>query len=360
MNITYKLFTKLSAEDKALRKSLTNLLGYKPSYLPFYVSALTHKSYSSENLTNNERLEFLGDAYIGSVVGEYIFMKYPAQDEGFLTEMRSKIVSRQSLNNIALKMGLHKLVRYNSQDRLLGRSHIFGNALEALVGAIFLDKGYKTTSKFLKEKLIGTYVDVDELEVTEFNFKNRLYTWSQKNNYHIDFTTVDESYQAGRKVFKVAINVEGQFFIEATGYTKKQASQTAAQKALEFLDINPDTKFEYASSLKKESEIVENYTNSQESEKEFNLNNTSGITINSVDNQDIAIDEEFGILISPEKNEISQEKSLKNETTLIPSSEIEERITNLSSIIDVMEPSSQIAKSDIPKAVNDLENTIIE
>jgi len=266
LNITYKLFTKLSEEDKALRKALTNLLGFKPGYLPFYVSALTHKSFNSENLTNNERLEFLGDAYIGSVVGEYLFMKYPAEDEGFLTEMRSKIVSRQSLNNIALKMGLHKLVRYNSFDRLLGRSHIFGNALEALVGAIFLDKGYKTTSKFLKEKLIGTYVDVDELEITEFNFKNRLYTWSQKNNYHIDFTTVEESYQAGRKVFKVAITVEDQFFIEATGYTKKQASQTAAQKALDYLDANPDTKFEYSNSKKNEAEVITTTSNSEELE----------------------------------------------------------------------------------------------
>lgn len=244
MNLTYKLFTKLSEEDKILKKALTNILGYKPSYMPFYVAALTHKSFNSENITNNERLEFLGDAYIGSVVGEYLFMKYPAEDEGFLTEMRSKIVSRQSLNNIALKMGLHKLVRYNNHDRLLGRSHIFGNALEALVGAIFLDKGFKTTSHFLKTKLIGTYVDVDELEVTEFNFKNKLYTWAQKHAYQLDFNTVDESYQAGRKVFKVAIDVNGKFFIDATGYTKKQASQTAAQKALEFLEINPDTVFE--------------------------------------------------------------------------------------------------------------------
>jgi len=255
LNITYKLFSKLSEEDKNLKKALTNILGYKPSYMPFYVAALTHKSYNSENITNNERLEFLGDAYIGSVVGEYLFLKYPAEDEGFLTEMRSKIVSRQSLNNIALKMGLHKLVRYNNHDRLLGRSHIFGNALEALVGAIFLDKGFKTTSHFLKTKLIGTYVDVDELEVTEFNFKNRLYTWAQKHAYQLDFNTVDESYQAGRKVFKVAIDVNGQFFIEATGYTKKQASQTAAQKALDYLEANPDTVFETIKT-EKDAEVI--------------------------------------------------------------------------------------------------------
>src|SRR5690606_12127451 len=110
-------------------------------------------------ITNNERLEFLGDAFIGSIVGEYLFKKYPTQNEGFLTEMRSKIVSRQSLNDIAVKMGLPKIVRYNIQDKVLKRSHIFGNALEALVGAIYLDRGFDYTKKFIYQNLLSNYVD---------------------------------------------------------------------------------------------------------------------------------------------------------------------------------------------------------
>lgn len=110
--------------------------------MPYYVTAVTHRSSDEDLLHNNERLEYLGDAFIGSIVGEYLFKKYPTRDEGYLTEMRSKIVSRQSLNEIALRMGLQKIVRFNKHDKLLRRSQIFGNALEALVGAIYLDKGF--------------------------------------------------------------------------------------------------------------------------------------------------------------------------------------------------------------------------
>lgn len=244
----FRLFHSLSKEDKALKKSLQNILGFKPRYMPFYVTALTHRSANTEAL-NNERLEFLGDAFIGSIVGEYLFKKYPTQDEGYLTEMRSKIVSRQSLNAVAIKMGLQKLVRFNHQDRILKRSHIFGNALEALVGAIYLDQGYATTNTFIKKKLIGTFLDIDELEQTEFNFKNRLYTWAQKNHYSLEFNTIKESFEAGRKIFYVGLFVNNQLFIEASGYSKKEASQTAAQKALETIETSPDVNFSFKDTL---------------------------------------------------------------------------------------------------------------
>lgn len=236
MNFNLGFLQSLSKEDKALKKALHNILGFKPKFMPYYVMALTHRSSQKDAKFNNERLEFLGDAFIGSIVGEYLFKKYPTQDEGYLTEMRSKIVSRQSLNSVALKMGLQKLVRYNQQDKILKRSHIFGNAFEALVGAIYLDKGYGATNQFIKHKLIGTYLDIDELETTEYNFKNKLYTWAQKNHYQMDFKLLSEKYEAGRKVFKVAILVNDQEFIEATGFSKKEASQSAAQKALELIE----------------------------------------------------------------------------------------------------------------------------
>ncbi|WP_233559675.1 ribonuclease III [Taibaiella sp. KBW10] len=219
---------------------MKNILGFSPKYLPFYVTAFTHRSCNDHLDANNERLEFLGDAFIGSIIGAYLFKKYPNRDEGFLTEMRSKIVSRQSLNEIALKMGIQKLIRFNKHDKMLRRSNIFGNSLEALVGAIYLDKGFDKTEKFILKNLLYNYVDIDDLESTDFNFKNKLYNWAQINNKVVDFVTLGESNEAGRRVFTVGIEIDGDIFIQATGYNKKQAGQTAAQKALEQLDAFVD------------------------------------------------------------------------------------------------------------------------
>ncbi|MFT4062366.1 MAG: ribonuclease III [Edaphocola sp.] len=228
-----KFFGRYSEDDKALHKALKNILGFTPGHLPLYVAAITHRSQSENAWANNERLEYLGDAFIGSIVGEYLFKKYPSRHEGYLTEMRSKIVSRQSLNEIALRMGLQKIVRFNKNDRMLRRSHIFGNALEALVGAIYLDVGFEGTRKFILKRMLGTHIDIDELEITEYNFKNKLYTWAQRKGCAIEFVTLGESVEAGRKVFKMGIEVGGNLFIEATGYTKKEAGQRAAQMAME-------------------------------------------------------------------------------------------------------------------------------
>jgi ribonuclease III len=233
LSISRNIFSRFSEEDKALQKALKNILGYKPRYLPFYISAITHRSQSDLISTNNERLEFLGDAFIGSIVGEYLFKKYPTRHEGYLTEMRSKIVSRVSLNEIALRMGLQKIVRFNKNDKMLRRSHIFGNALEALVGAIYLDVGFDKTRKFILKQVLATFIDMEELEVTEYNFKNKLYTWAQRGGRHIEFVTISEKLEAGRKVFTVGIEVDGDIFMTATGYTKKEAGQTASQKAME-------------------------------------------------------------------------------------------------------------------------------
>lgn len=234
------MFLKTNEDDKELKKALKNILGFQPGHLQFYITAFTHRSSNEDLVANNERLEFLGDAYIGSIVGEYLFKKYPNKDEGFLTEMRSKIVSRNSLNDIALKMGLQKLIRFNKNDKMLRRSNIFGNCLEALVGAIYLDKGFEKTRKFILKNMLYNYIDIDDLEITDFNFKNKLYNWAQVNNHVLDFVTLGESNEAGRRVFTVGIEVDGELFIKATGYNKKAAGQTAAQKALEQLDINSE------------------------------------------------------------------------------------------------------------------------
>jgi len=227
-------------KEKDLRKALKNLMGFRPHYLPYYITALTHRSINDQTAANNERLEYLGDAFIGAVVGEYLFKKYPLRDEGYLTEMRSKIVSRNSLNDIARKMGLQKLLHFNQADRLLRRSQIFGNALEAFVGAVYLDVGFKKTQKFLLTRILDPYINMDELEHTDYNFKNKLYTWAQRHNRELEFVTLSESAEAGRKVFQVAVMADEEEIASASGYSKKEASQLAAKAALEKVEKQSD------------------------------------------------------------------------------------------------------------------------
>ena len=133
-------------------------------------------------------------------------------------------------------MGMQKIVRFNKNDKMLRRSHIFGNALEALVGAVYLDVGFEKTRKFILKRILATYIDMEELETTEYNFKNKLYTWAQRKGKHIEFITVSEKIEAGRKIFPVGIEADGQTIMTASGYTKKEAGQLAAQKALEKLE----------------------------------------------------------------------------------------------------------------------------
>ena len=238
MRVPGHTFSRFSEDDKTLRKALKNIVGFRPAYLPYYIIAVTHRSQTDKVASNNERLEYLGDAFIGAIVGEYLFKKYPGGDEGYLTEMRSKIVSRNSLNEIARRMGLPKIVRYNQHDKVLRRSQIFGNALEALVGAVYLDAGFEKTRKFILKRILATHIDMEFLETTEYNFKNKLYTWAQRREKEVRFMTTHESLEAGRKVFTICIIIEGQVFASAKGYTKKEAGQRAAQAAIELLKQN--------------------------------------------------------------------------------------------------------------------------
>jgi ribonuclease-3 len=196
-----------------------------------------HRSKIEELAQNNERLEFLGDAILGSVVAEYLFKKYPSQPEGYLTELRSRIVRRETLNNVALRMGLHKLVQYNQNDRGLSRSHIFGNALEALIGAVYLDKGFAGTRKFILNQMIKPYIDLDHMENTDTNYKNQLLSWAQKIGHTLTFDTLEERTEGSRKIFTVGITLNSEVIATGNGYNKKEAGQVAAQKALEVLKL---------------------------------------------------------------------------------------------------------------------------
>ena len=228
----------LFSRNKALFVQLEHLLGFQPKQLRFYEIALTHRSSSDEISRNNERLEFLGDAMLGAIVGEFLFRKYPNQDEGFLTEIRSRIVRRESLNAIATRMGIEKIVQYNKYDRGLSRSHIFGNALEALMGAIYLDRGYELTRHFVLNELIKNYIDLDTIEKTDTNYKNQLLTWAQKNMVSITFEELDVQQEGIKRMFTIGIKMDETIIAIGTGYNKKDAGQVAAQNAMQHLGIS--------------------------------------------------------------------------------------------------------------------------
>lgn len=228
----------LFSPNKQLVSQLEHILGFTPKHLPYYQLALMHRSKLEEIAQNNERLEFLGDAILGSVIADYLFKKYPYQSEGYLTEMRSKIVRRETLNNLALRMGLQKIVQYNQNDKGLSRSHIFGNALEALIGAVYLDQGFHRSRSFILKQILKPYIDIDTLESRDTNFKNKLLSWAQKNNHELSFDTVSEENDGTRKIFTIGIQLNGQIVANGTGYNKKEAGQVAAQNAIEKLGIN--------------------------------------------------------------------------------------------------------------------------
>lgn len=228
----FKSFFDKEPQKKAFKKQLNNVLGFTPGNVGLYKTALSHRSIREGADENNERLEFLGDAVLSSIIAHYLFRRYPYKGEGFLTEMRSKMVNRQKLNEIALKMGLKKITFYNKFDNALKISQIFGNTLEALIGAVFLERGYKKTQTWVEKYIILPYLFMDDLEGLEINIKNKLYGWANKNGKALEFETLDEKMENGRRLFTIGATVDGQLVSQAKGYNKKDASQIAAQLAV--------------------------------------------------------------------------------------------------------------------------------
>jgi ribonuclease-3 len=228
----------LSEEKRNFRKQLRNVLGFTPHRLDLYRTALSHRSVREGADENNERLEYLGDAVISSIVAHYLFMRYPYKDEGFLTEMRSKMVNRNQLNDIAVKIGLKKITLYNHFDHSLKISQIFGNTLEALTGAVYLDKGYNETQKWVTERIINPHLFMQDLENLDINQKNKLYGWANKNGKILEFETMGETIENGRRLFTIGAMVDGVLIAEAKAFNKKDASQMAAQIAIEKLNLS--------------------------------------------------------------------------------------------------------------------------
>ncbi|MGC4235435.1 MAG: ribonuclease III [Niabella sp.] len=239
MGFIRDLFTRNT--NASLKKELKNILGFVPDNFALYKTALTHRSVSEGVDENNERLEYLGDAILSAIIADYLFRRYPYHGEGFLTEMRSKMVNRQQLNDVAVKMGLKKISRFNKLDSCLKTSHIFGNTLEALVGAIYLDYGYKRTYRWVQDYIITPHMFMDELEVREINHKNKLYGWANRNGKTLEFVTLDERVENGRRLFTVAAVVDGKTIAQGTAFNKKDASQIAANTAIDSLGFNGDS-----------------------------------------------------------------------------------------------------------------------
>ena len=227
---------------KNLRRSIAHIIGERPSNLGLYQLALRHTSASKATAIegfreSNERLEYLGDAVLGMVIAEFLFQKYPYKDEGFLTEIRSRIVNRETLNGIARKIGLDELIEYDgSRTRSLPtRTSMYGDALEALVGAVYLDKGFRFSRRFILKKLLAHY-DIESVVQNNINFKSRLIEWAQRTGKEIRFEILSEKGNSHFREFIAQVMISDEPFATGTGYSKKKAEQAAAEKALTLME----------------------------------------------------------------------------------------------------------------------------
>ncbi|PTN08783.1 ribonuclease-3 [Mangrovibacterium marinum] len=207
--------------------------------MTLYETALTHKSASKldtqGNQVNNERLEYLGDAILGSIIAEFLYNRFPNQDEGFLTQMRSKLVNRSFLTDLTYQIGLNAYIRSNTNNTA-ENSHIYGDAFEAIIGALYLDRGYRVTKAFIVKKILPSYVDLNQVQHTNTNFKSQLIEWSQKNKQEINFETTEHlSGDSKTPSFITVITSDGLPIGKGEGNSKKESQQNASHQAIKYL-----------------------------------------------------------------------------------------------------------------------------
>lgn len=239
----FRLYYRFLSSERDVVKRIQSVTGFIPANPSIFKQAFSHKSnngsVSSDGnnyaIQNNERLEYLGDAVLGTIIAEYLFKKYPGSDEGFLTKMRSKIVKRKTLNEIGERMQLDAMLSDLNSTKL-SRS-MFGNAVEALVGAVYLEKGYKATKRFVIKKMLQPHVDVHHLEEYDDNYKSQLLEFCQKNSKSIEYKLVKRYKHEKRDRFHVAVHVDGKELASAHDFNKKSAEQAASEKALNKLGL---------------------------------------------------------------------------------------------------------------------------
>lgn len=229
------LFRYRNKAEKDLAKYINNVFGFYPHNIALYQLAFTHKSMSHDKINgvnvSNERLEYLGDAILSSIVAEYLFKKYPTKQEGFLTEMRSRIVSRSSLNKLSMKLGFDKMVICaKSNDRHAVFRSIGGNAFEAFTGALFLDKGYNFTKKIIIDHIMRIHLNIDDIEKNDVNFKSKLLEWAQKGKRHLEFKLSGTKGEGFDKLYEVQVVIDEKEYGKALDYSIKGAEQLAAEK----------------------------------------------------------------------------------------------------------------------------------
>lgn len=226
---------KYSEDDLIVVKFVEKSFGYRPRNLELFRRALTHKSIAHNNdEASNERLEFLGDAILDAIIAEMLFSKYPAEDEGHLTKIKSKVVSRRTLSMIGEEMEIGKVLRYN-RGRSIKMSTIEGNAFEALVGALYLDAGYLQVKKSLNEHILRKYIDLNQILEEEIDFKSKLFIWSQKNRLPLQFEVISEENLGSSWNYMVRVVINEQEFGRGTGSSKKKAEQAASKETLQLL-----------------------------------------------------------------------------------------------------------------------------
>ena len=220
-------------KDKELYSSLYKIIGFYPHDISYYKLALMHKSVMKRNAkgrpVNNERLEFLGDAILDAIVGDIVYEHFPGKREGFLTNTRSKLVQRDTLNKLAKEMGIEKLVLSNGRSSS-HNSYMGGNAFEALVGAIYLDRGYNACMRFMKKRILSQMINIDKVAYKEVNFKSKLIEWSQKNRVNLEFNMLDQKKDNnGSPMFHFEVVIEGLQGCSGVGYSKKESQQLASK-----------------------------------------------------------------------------------------------------------------------------------
>lgn len=262
----YKKIRLLKNKTKEPYSSLYKILGFYPDNVQVYEQAFLHKSSSVEDgdgkWLNNERLEFLGDAILDAIIADIVYKRFQNKREGFLTNTRSKIVQRETLNKVAVELGLDKMIVYSAKLST-HNNHMYGNALEALIGAIYLDQGFEVCYHFIQDILISKYIDLDTIARKEVNFKSSLIEWSQKNKLEITFDLIESfTDNEGNPVFQTGVTLSETQIGVGIGYSKKESQQSAAKMAIK--KLRTDKTFQqFISELKKKK------TGENTSDREF-------------------------------------------------------------------------------------------